>query len=470
MFDMTNKYLSEYYPLNRGVGDSNLFRFFVEKNLSMLKQNANLTYILPSAIFQDDGSIILRTYILEKYKLNYFFSFENNLPVFKDVHRSYKFAIMQITNGKTEIIDSFFYKTNPEDLWNKNEYINYSLEYINKIAPHHKNLFEIRSKLDLEIIAKAYAKFQPLNAEYFDFRRELDMTNDKSIFHEIDKNGFVPLFEGKTIHQFNPNFSKGKYFLNPVEFDKHILSKEIGRLVADIFPQLPNEFENWGKERAVIKFIYDIDIKNLKKEEREKTIDKLKEFVKFDREFFRIGFRAIARDTDERTIISTILPKSIGCGNSIYSEIPKIYILNNQKVETLENSISKKLFLLAMFNSITFDFLARLIVQINVNKTYFTRLPIPQPTENEFAENKIYKKIIENTKRLLTYHNDYGFENIEKPKNQKAYDMLRIENDIFIAKLYEIKSDELEHILTTFKVLNKNSPEFIETLKSKFAN
>ncbi|MCG4247279.1 hypothetical protein KBJ80_10245, partial [Campylobacter jejuni] len=37
-------------PLNKGSGDGNLFRLFVEKNLSLLKQDGNLAYVLPSAL------------------------------------------------------------------------------------------------------------------------------------------------------------------------------------------------------------------------------------------------------------------------------------------------------------------------------------------------------------------------------------------------------------------------------------
>jgi hypothetical protein len=468
MFDISNSYLTQNFPLNRGVGDSNLFRFFVEKNLGILKSNASLTYILPSALFQDDGSIKLRTHILENYKLNYFFSFENRLPVFKDVDSRYKFAIIQIENGKSENIKTFFYATDPKDLWNSEKYIDYSVKNIKTIAPFHKNLLEIRSKNDLKIAEKCYSKFENLDFKYFDFRGELHMTADKSIFHETLENGFIPLLEGKTIHQFNPNFSKGKYFLNPSEFDNHLLLKEIGRMISEIYDQIVEKNEKWSKDRVVVKHLLNIDILLFSKEKKVETLKKLAKFIHFDRQFLRVGFRAIARDTDERTVISTIFPKNIGAGNSIYSEIPKRYLLKGNKVEIVENSIEKKLFLVSIFNSVVFDFLARQIVQINVTKSILTRLPIPQPTEKELISDEVYQKLIENSKRVLTFYEDFGFE-VVKPKNQKEVDFLKIENDILIAKMYGIEKSELEYILSTFKVFNSKQKSYVETLKSKFS-
>ena len=52
-----NAYYKARYPLNRGSGDGNLFRFFVERNLSLLSPNASLNYVLPSALMYEEGSL-----------------------------------------------------------------------------------------------------------------------------------------------------------------------------------------------------------------------------------------------------------------------------------------------------------------------------------------------------------------------------------------------------------------------------
>ena len=106
---LMNEFYKANYPFNAGAGDGNLFRFFVEKNLSLLSKQGTLNYVLPSALMFEDGSINLRKHIFANYKINHFYSFENREAIFEEVHRSYKFALIQI--GKSPQTNP---KTNPQ--------------------------------------------------------------------------------------------------------------------------------------------------------------------------------------------------------------------------------------------------------------------------------------------------------------------------------------------------------------------
>ena len=490
-YDVYPKYLVAHYPKNKGAGNSNLFRFFVEKNLSLLSKQANLTYVLPSALFQDDGSIQLRKHIFENFTVNFVFSFENRLPIFNDVDSRYKFAVMQILNEKAHqnrAIKTFFYAIDPADLYKRTKQINYKLSDVKKIAPHHLNLLELRDKQDFEIVKKSYEKFYSLDLNYFDFRAEMNLTIDKSIFHEEKKENFIPLFEGKMIHQFNSNFAQPNYFLDPIEFDKHLESKERSRLISDIYEQLEltEKQQKQSKEALVLEFLFPeefekVKFAKLKKDEKEKKKALLNQFLRFDREFFRLAYREIARDTDERTIIFTTLNKNVGVGNTAWTEIPKKYIFKDSKVKILENSVYRKMFLLSIYNSIIFDFLARQIVQIHVNKTYLIRLPLPQPTDSEIIENPIYLELVQNSFRILLFQNSDGvanfsemaknipeLENLQKPKTEKEFINLKLKNDLLILKLYDISKPELKHILSTFKVLKKKNEKYVNLLENRF--
>ncbi|EOI7920439.1 Eco57I restriction-modification methylase domain-containing protein, partial [Campylobacter jejuni] len=220
-----SEYYKKAYPLNKGSGDGNLFRLFVEKNLSLLKQDGNLAYVLPSALMFEDGSLILRKEILENKTLEYFYSFENNKAIFIDVHRSYKFALMLIKNTQanhTHKIKMMFYKTDINSLKNKDEILTLNLKDIKKLSPTHLALMELKDKQALEILRKSYNAFQNLSFDYIDFRRELDMTNDKDLFIEEFREGLLPLYEGKMIHQFDANFSQATYFLEKAKFDERL--------------------------------------------------------------------------------------------------------------------------------------------------------------------------------------------------------------------------------------------------------
>lgn len=94
--EVANNYFKAAFPLNKGAGDGNLFRFFVERNLGLLAEGGCLNYVLPSALMFEEGSMALRKNIFTHCHMPFFHSFENNKGIFPDVHRSYKFALMQI--------------------------------------------------------------------------------------------------------------------------------------------------------------------------------------------------------------------------------------------------------------------------------------------------------------------------------------------------------------------------------------
>ncbi|ECO5473818.1 class I SAM-dependent DNA methyltransferase, partial [Campylobacter jejuni] len=438
-----SEYYKKAYPLNKGSGDGNLFRLFVEKNLSLLKQDGNLAYVLPSALMFEDGSLILRKEILENKTLEYFYSFENNKAIFIDVHRSYKFALMLIKNTQanhTHKIKMMFYKTDINSLKNKDEILTLNLKDIKKLSPTHLALMELKDKQALEILRKSYNAFQNLSFDYIDFRRELDMTNDKDLFIEEFREGLLPLYEGKMIHQFDANFSQATYFLEKAKFDERLKSKELYRAK-----------KATGKELNP-------------------------KLIKYDREFFRLGYRKIASDTNERTLIASLLPKNCGGADSTYSNIPKQYVLKDDVICMDIVPYERILFVLALFNSLVVDFIIRNMVQINVSKSYLERIPLPQPSDEEIQNNEIYKTLAKNALLLQLYNDqnrhfdelkqEFNIKNEEIPKTKKAYDILRAKNDLLVKELYGLSNNEFSYMISTFKVLNEKQSEYITLLKT----
>ena len=462
-----NDYYKESYPLNSGSGDGNLFRFFVEKNLHLLAKNATLNYVLPSALMLEEGSLSLRKEILENKRLNFFYSFENREGIFNDVHRSYKFALMQVQNTQadsTHKIKTMFYKTNIDSVYDINNIIETSLEEIATLSPSQIALQEVRDKKDLEILAKCYASFKPLSLEWLDFRNELHMTADKDLFIESYSDGLLPLYEGKMIHQFNAEFGEPSYFLDSTAFDERLRSKEIHRLKQDL------GLNSKEYERLLESMLEGKESK-MTKEELEDSI------IRYDREFFRLGFRGIASDTNERTLIFSLLPKNVGFGHSMFANIPKRYIIDSHGAIAIQSVSHKRLlFALGIFNSLVVDYIARGMVQINVSKTYLERIPLPQPSDEELESKQDYAYIYKNALILQLYHDKAGdFEDLQKefgidkgqiPSTQKAYDTLRAKLDIHIAKLYGLSKEEFCAMLESFKVLNDKQPHYIALLKS----
>ena len=466
-----NSYYKAHYPLNRGSGDGNLFRFFVERNLSLLSSHASLNYVLPSALMYEEGSLALRKHILEEKMLTYFYSFENREGIFPDIDSRYKFALMQIfscPSPKNHTIQTMSYLTEVDSLYTQKP-LSLTLQDLTTLSPTQLSLPEVRSEATLKILLHLYSSFSPLSLEWLDFRNELHMTQDKDLFIESSQEGLIPLYEGKMIYQNDCEFAPPKYFLDPLSFDERLSSKELYRLKQDI-EMSEKEFVDFCSKHSLAPL----------------------ELIAYDREFIRLGFRGVARDTDERTAIFSLLPMGCGVGHSMYVNVPKRYEKVEEKIKIQSVEIEKIAFALGVFNSVVVDFVVRSMVQINFSKTYLERVPLPQPTAEEIRNSPLYTTIARNALALQLYNDKSGHfqvlsslfgsedwvqigeyqgcyglggESLSIPQSEKSYLTLKATNDILIAKLYGIDKEEFCTILSTFKVLSTKQPHYIELLK-----
>ena len=145
---------------------------------------------------------------------------------------------------------------------------------------------ELRDTQDLPVLQKCYAAFAALSPDWLDFRRELHMTDDKDLFIEQHAPGLLPLYQGKMIWQYDHLFDTPQYWLDTKAFDARMHSKELHRMAQDL---------------------------NVPKAE----VAKHAAAVRYDREYVRLGYREVASDTNERTLIFCLLPKHNGLGHKV---------------------------------------------------------------------------------------------------------------------------------------------------------
>ncbi len=510
-----NNYLKLSYPLNAGVGDNNLYKFFIERNLRLLKAETGvLNYLTPSVWSYAKGATIIRKYILNNFKLDYFYQFENRQKIggkiFNKVHPSYKFANYQIRNeGKlfdkvdsrykfanyqitqSAMNDDFeikflfmqnetsFLEKNPIterfDLANKKA-LKITLGDIKKLSPEEYSILEINCKEELFLIKKLYSKYNSLSEkninfynelhmtndrqilaetnDYIGFYRELDVTNDKNLLLENSNNNNYIVFEGKNIHQFNPLFEKNKYYANIDNLEKSQLSKEIYRL------------KSQNKSNKFLQYI------------------KLEDKIDYRYKYYKLAFRSIASGTNERTLISCVLPKKSTFVNSLNATVPFKYEVDGTNISIkLLNSTAQLFFINSVFNSLIIDYILRLSLDINVNMFLLKKLPIPQPTTEEILNNPDYKKLMENAVILSSIHakNFYtdaveelniDLQIIEDNKSNlnRLKTKLMVENDCIVAKLYNLTLEELEIIINTFPVFNKKNHGYKDYLLTEYNN
>ncbi|MDR1520416.1 MAG: N-6 DNA methylase, partial [Planctomycetota bacterium] len=347
---LTNEYFKIHYPLNQGSGDGNLFRFFVERNLRLLAKGGSLNYVLPTGLLTEDGSTVLRRHILENFKVNYFDGFENREKVFPGVDSRYKFGLIQIENRKDpkQRAKTRFMLTDPAVLAGDAGVFDYGLDDLKSISPDHWAYMEAAGgRKDLDLLKRMYDLFRPLDPAWLDFRNELHATNDKGIFREKRAKGDLPLYKGAGIWQYHAAYAKPEYWLDPREFDAHLRDSEINRLIADVRPTIKTANPNQANAQTVL------DALGLK------TREDLGRFIRPDRNYIRLGFRMISSNTNERTLVASLLPRHVGAQNSLYLSIPKKYVLSRdfKSIECHETSLAKLLFAQAMLNALPVDWL-----------------------------------------------------------------------------------------------------------------
>jgi len=330
--------------------------------------------------------------------------------IFKSVAPNYKFCIYNINNNKqNNFIKCFFLQNDVSKLKDDDVKINLLLEEVKTYSPHKLSIIELSTQKDKNIIFKAYKKFKTLeNLNFIEFTKINEAP--KTITTEKENVSYIRVFEGKSINQYNSNYYNVKYWV-----DKQNLSNEL--------------YKN-----------------------------------------YRLAFRDIASNSNQRTLIACILPQyNISTDTLVISK-------NSSSIETL-------LFTQALFNSIICDYIIRRYVDLHVNLTYLKRLPLPQPSIEELQENEIYKQLIYNSALLSYIHAPQDFEEFIEKFNlqinniptskimlERYVDELKVQNDCLILKLYEISKDELKYILSTFKALNNKSPQFVKLLLNSYTN
>ncbi|MGI0482218.1 hypothetical protein ACN4EE_15725 [Geminocystis sp. CENA526] len=176
-----------------------------------------------------------------------------------------------------------------------------------------------------------------------------------------------------------------------------------------------------------------------------------------DYQCYRLGVRAIGRNTDIRTLIVGNIPKNVFCGNSI------LVLSQTQKISNLE-----VVYLQGILNSFVVDFALRQTVTANVNMFYIYQTPIPRLTEGDLY----FQDIVERAGKLICTSAEYddlaqeiGLKSHQNGvTNKEERENLRAEIDSIVAHLYGLNEVEFKHILSTFPIVEERIKE--KTLKA----
>ncbi len=202
----------------QGRGDINTYKLFLELFFILLNDSGYIGILVPSGLYTDQGCALLRRLFFENTHVDSLFCFENK-GIF-NIHRSYKFVTFCTRKGESSgRLKCAFMEHDPDSLprLEKNS-LEINVNQIKKLAPENLNIFEFQNQQEIDIIEKIYSDHPPLGQKSNSpwsvlFTREIDNMGDMEM---LNQDGFgVPLYEGKMIHQYNPNFAKNNYWIDP---------------------------------------------------------------------------------------------------------------------------------------------------------------------------------------------------------------------------------------------------------------
>lgn len=461
---------------NSGIGRINLSSLFTETCIKLINigTGGKAGIIVPSGISTDSFTQKLFSFIIDTKLLNSLYDFENQ-GIFSSVHNSYKFCLL--TMGASPSADFACFLHSIQELEDDRRHFELSADDFDLINPNTHTLPIFRSKMDAELAKKIYRRVPILideskggdgNPWKIQFQLMFMMNTASSIFLDAPTEDSYPLYEAKMLHQYDHRWATYEpdgtvrdvtleEKMNP---DYEVIprywvpKREVLNRIADV-PDSVRKAWYTGEEhqlRSALTACVDEELNQLATADN--LMEKMDQVMDQRSPRCLVGFRNIARATDERTVIATLMPRT-AVGN-------KITLLG------LNNDYEKLLVLLSNLNSIVFDYSARQKVgATDLNHFYVKQFPI---IDNKRINKSTRDFILFRVTSLLVTSNNLA-ETLQSSLhawNITDRIMYRAELDALYARLYGLNRKELMYILDPESVMGKNYPsQTFPVLKGK---
>ena len=281
-----------------------------------------------------------------------------------DIHSMYRFCTVLFENGKPGGIKEASFRKEQVMAHSPSFSIPLSLKFLATVGGRDMFIPEVRTTDERDFLQRLYRRYLTVGQKgsgwSFNFKRELDMTNDANAFISVEtarlkgysprRDGrwsssdsdtmLLPVYEGRMVHQFD-----------------HVAKVHVsgqGRSAMWTVPSVSN--------RKIIPHYLVSESYAAKRGWRPVP---------------RVGYCEISGHANERTLLAALLPAYCICGN---------------KVPTLRlqgGTIRDQLLWLALANSLVVDWIMRRFVSTTVNHFYWQNIPLPFRGENLDLEARL---------------------------------------------------------------------------------
>jgi len=393
--------------------ENDLSALFLERVFQIARDDGYVAQVLPGAIFNGSSAKDLRMHLLDETTIESLVTFENK-GIFPEIDNRYNFGVLSFENGgETEELRATFLQRDVDVLDELDEKaLNIPRLVLSRYSPEARIFPYVDSQDEVDVLTNIlnHPSISDESRDGWHAKpyRELDRTNDSDRFLENSKEGDYPVLGGSNVFQF---IHDSTYFeTEPPEFwsvneekdselsaKRRIREKQFRKLKRAVY----DAFDGSGSQ---VSFVNDLL-------EDYRGSDLSENDVLLDCTEHRIVFRDVARSSDERTIIGSVIPDGVVCHNTLhtvrpYTVDPSEEDLEEEPLHSAYNRVftDEELFAaLGLINSLPFDFLMRTKVDTHIVMYKFEESQAPVLTEGDEWFDYISKRAA----RLNCYGDDF---------------------------------------------------------------
>lgn len=354
LFETQCAYLTEHYQ-TAAHDDPNLSELFIERAMEIAAPQARISILAPGVLFHGSKHETLRRKMLEEADIHRILGFENH-GIFEDFNNRYEFGILEFRNtGPTYELYAQFRQT--------------SLDALSRTEPE----LPVLSRSLLESYSRSILAFPPVENKddvkalekivsynHLDDEDGWQVAPSRGIHQTRQGNtlfkepGDYPIYRGRNIYQYTNDSTY--YDLAPPNYwglDESAGDQSAKRVIRE------RELRNLTRKRPI-----EIDDQALYFENGE-MIPVSEVPMPYDE--YRIAYRDIAKQSNERAVIATVLPPDVLTVNTIHTIHPFNWKATDPAniTHTPDNLFEPRytpqetFCLLGILNSTPFDYLMR---------------------------------------------------------------------------------------------------------------
>jgi len=365
--------------------ENDLSSLFFERVFEIARDDGYVAQVLPGRIFHGAPTKTLRRHLLDETTVDSLVSFENH-GIFDDIDTRYNFGVLAFENrGETNVLRGIFQHRDLDILQNTDELIDIPREVLTNFAPSSMLFPRIQAEEDVGMLRMAVqhpAIGDTTRAWHTDPFYPLHKTSDSERFFDEPDGCDYPILTGRNFYSYN--YDNTFIDLDPPfqwsvneDVDRgrsakwRIREKKLSGLKREIFNQL-------NGSGTMVSFV-----NGVLQEERGEDLSEWD--AKLPSTTYRIGFRRVARGTDERSVIAAVVPPGPVCDYSFYVCEPfDINVSRDDLSESPLRSIYDRVFTdkelfaaLGLMNSLPFDFLIRRKIDNSIPMYSFEETQLP---------------------------------------------------------------------------------------------